>query len=105
MERGSLLCVAEERAAGPNPRSEAVGSRSNSIWLGPAPPNGGRRINRPRFADGAPERRAQLGAFPPTPFFLSAKTAPKEGRRWGPRPSSSAPFFGEPAGGGPATAD
>ena len=37
MERGSQLCVAEERAAGPNPRSEAVGSRSNSIWLGPGP--------------------------------------------------------------------
>jgi hypothetical protein len=31
MERGAKFCTAEERVAGPNAPSEAVGSRSNSI--------------------------------------------------------------------------
>src|SRR6516162_5869723 len=41
MERGPKFCTAEERAAGPNARSEAVGSRPNSIGLGRGPPNYG----------------------------------------------------------------
>src|SRR5262249_35794987 len=41
MERGPTFCTAEERVAGPNARSETVGSRSNSIGQGRGPPNCG----------------------------------------------------------------
>jgi hypothetical protein len=55
MERGFKLCAAEERAAGPNARSEAVGSRSNSIWPGPGPAQlrSDEVIVRAAFPDGA----------------------------------------------------